>query len=125
MKSSFDVDRNLDGKFDEKDNDVKLKMNFGVLISPYSFSCGNLLPSLLKDYGICLLGMRSGGGSCSVLFNPSADGFGYSYSTHRCRLTNLKGENIDGGVEPDYKLELYDYFDIAKVGKLIEDFYAK
>ena len=125
MKSTFDVDRNLDGKFDEKDNDVKLNLNIGVLTSPCSFSCGNLLPALLKDYGICLLGMRSAGGACCVLFNPSADGFGYSYSTHRCRLTNLKGENIDGGIEPDYKLELYDYFDIPKVGKLIEEFYAK
>ena len=27
MKSTFEVDRNLDGKFDEKDKDVKLKMN--------------------------------------------------------------------------------------------------
>jgi hypothetical protein len=125
MKVSFDIDRNLDGKFDEKDKDVKLKMNIGVLISSCSFSCGNLLPALLKDYGICLLGKRSGGGSCCVLYNPSADGFGYSYSCHRCRLTNLKGENIDGGVEPDYLLEPNDFFDIPKVGKLIEEFYAK
>ena len=124
-KSSFDVDRNLDGKFDEKDKDVKLKMNIGVMISPCSFSCGNLLPALLKDYGICLLGKQSGGGSCIVLYNPSADGFGYRYSSHRTRFTNLKGENIDAGVKPDYELDVNDFFDIPKVGKLIEDFYAK
>ncbi len=125
MKSSFDVDRNLDGKFDEKDKDVKLKMNIGVLISSCSFSCGNMLPALLKDYGICLLGKQSGGGSCCVLYNPSADGFGYRYSTHRARLNNLKGENIDNGIRPDYELEYDDFFDIPKVGKLIEQFYAK
>jgi C-terminal processing protease CtpA/Prc len=125
MKSSYEVDRNLDGKFDEKDKDVKLKMNIGVLISSYSFSCGNLLPALLKDYGICLLGMKSGGGSCCVLYNPSADGFGYRYSTHRARLNNLKGQNIDAGIEPDYQLEPDEFFDIEKVGKLIEQFYAK
>ena len=125
MKSSYEVDRNLDGKFDEKDKDVKLNMNIGVLISSYSFSCGNLLPALLKDYGICLLGMKSGGGSCCVLYNPSADGFGYRYSTHRARLNNLKGQNIDEGIEPDYQLEPDEFFDIAKVGKLIEQFYAK
>ena len=125
MKCSYDVDRNLDGKFDEKDKDVKLKMNIGVLISNYSFSCGNLLPALLKDYGICLLGMQSGGGSCCVLYNPSADGFGYRYSTHRARLNNTKGENIDAGIKPDYELDVNDFFDIPKVGKLIEQFYAK
>ena len=125
MKSTFDVDRNLDGKFDEKDKDVKVKMNIGVLISGFSFSCGNLLPAFMKDYGICLLGQKSGGGSCCVLYNPSADGFGYRYSTHRARLNNTKGENIDEGIEPDYELEVDDFFDIAKVGKLIEDFYAK
>ena len=125
MKCSFDVDRNLDGKFDEKDKDVKLKMNIGVLISPCSFSCGNLLPALMKDYGICLLGKQSGGGSCCVLYNPSADGFGYRYSTHRARLNNLKGENIDAGIKPDYELETNEFFDIPKVGKLIEEFYSK
>ena len=126
MKSTFEVDRNLDGKFDEKDKDVKLKMNIGVLISTYSFSCGNLLPALLKDYGICLLGKKSGGGSCAVLYSPSADGFGYTYSTHRIRLNNMKGENIDEGIEPDYQLENPDdFFDIPKVGKLIEDYYSR
>ena len=93
--------------------------------SPFSFSCGNLLPALLKDYGICLLGTKSGGGSCCVLYNPSADGFGYRYSTHRARLNNLKGQNIDAGIEPNYQLEPDEFFDIEKVGKLIEQFYAK
>ena len=126
MKSTFEVDRNLDGKFDEKDKDVKLKMNIGVLISTFSFSCGNLLPALLKDYGICLLGKKSGGGSCAVLYSPSADGFGYTYSTHRIRLNNMKGENIDEGIDPDYQLENPDdFFDIPKVGKLIEDYYSR
>jgi hypothetical protein len=72
-----------------------------------------------------MLGMKSGGGSCCVLYNPSADGFGYRYSTHRARLNNLKGQNIDAGIEPDYQLEPDEFFDIEKVGKLIEQFYAK
>ena len=63
MKCSYDVDRNLDGKFDEKDKDVKI---------------------------------------------------------------NLKGENIDEGIMPDYNLEnLDDFFDIAKIGQLIENYYTK
>ena len=83
------------------------------------------LSALLKDYGIPLLGIQSGGGSCCVLYNPSPEGFGYRYSTHRARLNNLKGENIDEGIKPDYELDVNDFFDIAKVGQLIEQFYAK
>ena len=126
MKSHFEVDRNLDGKFDEKDAEVAYHLNFAVLISTYSFSCGNMLPAMVKDYGIPLLGQRSGGGSCAVLYNPSADGFGYRYSTHRNRLTNTKNENIDSGIEPTYVLETVDdFYDVPKVTKLIESYYSK
>jgi hypothetical protein len=83
------------------------------------------LPALLKDYGIPLIGKRSGGGSCAVLFNPSADGFGYRYSTHRSRLTNTKGQNIDEGIEPDYELDADDFYNIPKVTQLIESYYSK
>ena len=125
MKSTFDVDRNLDGKFDEKDAEVKYHLNFALLVSPVSFSCGNILPALLKDYGIPLLGQRSGGGSCAVLYNPSADGFGYRYSTHRTRLANTKGENIDAGIVPTYELDNDDFFNIQKVAQLVEGYYAQ
>lgn len=123
-KCTFEVDRNLDGKFDEKDAQVQYHLNFALLVSPNSFSCGNLLPSLLKDYGIPLLGKRTGGGSCCVIYNPSADGFGYRYSTHRCRLTNLNGENIDKGIVPTYELDTNDFFNIPKVTQLVESYYA-
>jgi len=75
------------------------------------------------DYGIPLLGKQSGGGSCCVLYNPSTDGFGYCYSTHRGRLINHKGENIDAGIKPDYELETADFFNIQKVTQLIESYY--
>ena len=126
MKASFDVDRNLDGKFDEKDAQVKYNLNFAVLISAYSFSCANLLPALLKDYGIPLIGQQSGGGSCCVIYGPSAEGFGYRSSSHRTRLVNLKGENIDPGITPTYQLDnLDDYFNIPKLTQLIETYYTK
>jgi C-terminal processing protease CtpA/Prc len=125
MKCSYDVDRNLDGKFDALDEEVKYHLNFALLTSSFSFSCGNLLPALLKDYGIPIIGKRSGGGSCCILYNPSADGFGYRYSTHKCRLTDTKGINIEPGIEPNYELDINDFFDIQKVGQLIESYYSK
>ena len=124
-KSTFEVDRNLDGKFDAKDAEVKYHLNFALLVSPFSWSCGNMLPAMLKDYGIPLIGMRTGGGSCAVLYNPTAEGFGYRYSTHRHRLINLKGENIDSGIAPTYNLDKEDFFNVQKVTQLVESYYAK
>jgi len=123
IKTTYEVDRNLDGKFDEKDAEVKYNLNFAVLTSASSFSCGNMLPALLKDYGIPLFGKQTGGGSCCVLYNPSADGFAYRYSTHRARLTDLKGENIDAGIKPTYELEYDDFFNLPKITQLIESYY--
>ena len=125
IKSTFEVDRNLDGKFDEKDAEVKYHLNFALLVSPFSWSCGNMLPALLKDYGIPLIGMKTGGGSCAILYNPTAEGFGYRYSTHRHRLNNTKGENIDSGINPTYELDKDDFFDVQKVTQLVESYYAK
>ena len=123
IKTTYEVDRNLDGKFDEQDAQVKYNLNFALLVGPFSFSCGNMLPALLKDYGIPLIGQQTGGGSCCVLYNPSADGFGYRYSTHRSRLTNTKYEDIDAGVTPNYPLENADFFDISKLTQIVENHY--
>ena len=125
MKTTYDVDRNLDGQFDEKDAQVKYNLNFALLVSPFSWSCGNMLPALLKDYGIPLIGMHTGGGSCAILYNPTAEGFGYRYSTHRCRLVNTKGVNIDAGVAPTYELDKHDFFNVQKVTQLIDSYYAQ
>ena len=82
------------------------------------------IPAMLKDYGIPLIGMRSGGGSCAVLYNPTAEGFGYRYSTHRHRLNNTKGENIDSGTVPTCELDKADFFDVQKVTQLVENHYG-
>ena len=125
QKIYYEVDRNQDGKFDEKDAEVKYNLNFALLVSPCSFSCGNMLPALMKDFGIPLIGQQTGGGSCCVLYNPSADGFGYRYSSHHSRLINQKGKNIDQGVEPDLKLEsLEDFFNFQKIAQFMEQFYS-
>ena len=58
--------------------------------------------------------------------DPSADGFGYRYSTHRHRMANTSNENIDSGIEPTYLLETVDdFYDIPKVTELIKNYYSK
>ena len=97
----YEVDRNFDRVFDAKDEDVHYDLNFAVLTSGMSFSCGNLFPSMLKDAGIPVVGTTSGGGACAIQAMCTADGFCYQISSFRARLNTLDGENIDAGVTPD------------------------
>ena len=106
QKISYDVDSNFDGVFDQRDKEVKYHLNIGVLTSNFSFSCGNLFPSLMKDMGFPILGEKSGGGACAVQQFVTPEGLQYQISSARARLTNDKWENIDGGVEPDYVIDL-------------------
>ena len=120
----YDIDRNFDGKFDAADKDVKYHLNFAVLESGISFSCGNLLPSLLKDQGVFLIGETSGGGSCCVQAMSTADGYFYQISSHRARLLNAAFENIDKGVTPHKPISDYpDFYNIEKLSQIVNDWY--
>lgn len=137
----YEVDRNFDGVFDAKDNDVHYDLNFAVLTSDVSFSCGNLFPSMLKDGGIPVMGETSGGGSCAIQAMCTADGFCFQISSFRARLNTLDGQNIDTGVVPDIpiatdgnvKVEVSEeasvtgkdyknYYDIDYLTKLLENY---
>lgn len=135
----YEVDRNFDGVFDKKDKKVHYDLNFGVLTSQVSFSCGNLFPSMLKDNGVPVIGETSGGGSCAIQAMCTADGFCFQISSFRSRLNTLSGENIDAGITPtipiandemveiegpnDMKIKVKnyeDFYDIEEVGKLVQ-----
>ena len=129
----FLVDRNFDGKFDEADADVHYDLNFAVLFSQESYSCGNLLPAMMKDRGYMLLGEHSRGGACTILGLNTADGFYYHISDYQMRLTNAAGEVIDSGIEPDVKLvktgadgkkDYSDFYNLTLLSQLMNEFYA-
>jgi len=101
----YEVDRNFNGVFDAADQDVHYDLNFAVLTSGMSFSCGNLFPSILKDNGIPVMGATSGGGACAIQAMCTADGFCFQISSFRARLNSLDGDNIDGGVTPDIPID--------------------
>ena len=104
--SYFDVDSNFDGVFDEKDKDVKYDLNIAVLTSDVSFSCGNFFPSMMQDMGFPIIGERSGGGSCAVHPFITPEGMQFQISSARDRIANKNWENIDGGVEPNYVIDV-------------------
>ena len=97
----YEVDRNFNGVFDDADAAVRYDLNFAVLTSGMSFSCGNLFPSILKDGGVPVMGATSGGGACAIQAMCTADGFCFQISSFRARLNSLDGQNIDAGVTPD------------------------
>ncbi len=118
----YNVDINLDGRFDEKDWGLRNKKRF-CLISPVSFSCGNLVPNVFKNSRqVTLIGQTSGGGSCAVLPLTSACGAYFQISGF-ARLAFTKNGSfydIDRGAEPDFPLAFPEsYFDRAALTEYI------
>ena len=109
----YEVDTNLDSNFDEGDG--LEGRNLYCLISPVSFSCGNLVPAAFKNSGrVTLLGRQSCGGSCVVFSATDAIGSQFTISGNtQCSITkNGSFYNIDEGVAPDYPLNNADsYYD--------------
>ena len=111
MNEAFRCDANLDGKFDDKDSLDGYRLF--CLTSPCSFSCGNLVPSILQNSRkVKTVGMTSAGGACIVMPITTADGTRLTLSGYR-RLGYMKNGSvydIDRGVEPDYPITTMDRF---------------
>lgn len=102
---SFIADTNLDKVYDEKDSIQDKKLY--CLTSPLSFSCGNLVPSVLKTAGtVTIIGQKSGGGACGVDFTSTADGtrFAFSGKSELCTVKNGAYYDVDQGVDPDFSI---------------------
>ncbi len=107
------ADRNFDGSFDDADAKVDYTdLNFAVLTSHFSFSCANLMPSVMKDGGFKVMGERSGGGCCAIQIQFTPDGMMYIISCYRLRMLNAKRENIDVGVPVDVEVPIDKFYDI-------------
>ena len=117
--SVYVCDINADGKFDENDT-IKDKKLF-CLISPASFSCGNMVPAMLKSSDrVVLLGETSGGGSACVYTTMAADSTIFQISSRYVMSENKNGSNydIDKGIEPHVRLQpetLYDRETICSI----------
>lgn len=143
VTETYQVDRNFDGVFDQRDDQVSYDLHFAVLTSISSFSCGNILPSDCRDAGIMILGEQSSGGACPVQENVTADGLPYQLSTF-LRIRNAAGEVIDGGVPVDADLlvtrtvahedkpgletvekDYSGFYDLTALSRLINAFYEE
>ena len=109
--ATYRADVNLDKVYDEKD--TVADKNLFCIVSPVSFSCGNLVPAALKASNkVILLGRTSGGGSCVVQPLSTAWGtiFQISGSRRMSFLKNGSFYDIDLGVDPNYSISKPEKF---------------
>ncbi|MBQ9299868.1 MAG: hypothetical protein IJ214_05085, partial [Clostridia bacterium] len=121
----YRADVNLDRLFDE--NDTLTGKNLFCLISPVSFSCGNLVPAVFKSsQRVTLLGSTSGGGSCTVLHLSTAYGTIFQISSPQ-RMSFMKNGSfydIDQGIAPDYYINHIDnYYDRPALSEYINSLF--
>lgn len=120
--SVYVCDINADGKFDENDT-IKDKKLF-CLISPASFSCGNMVPAMLKSSDrVVLLGETSGGGSAVVYPTMAADSTIFKISSRYVMSENKNGSNydIDKGIEPHVRLQPETLYNKEKICSIVAD----
>ena len=148
FRTKTKIDLNRDGKFNDLDRQLVYDLNFAILTSRTSFSCGNLLPVLAKENGIMILGEQSGGGTCSIakLYTPEC---GFYYVSNFYKFINEDGNDADDGAPVDEDLRkpfsngadltkygvtdpdaagFYDYdgfYDFEAIGALIDAFYNR
>lgn len=124
---SYLADLNLNGitTGDTGDSVGNGGYNLYCLISPVSFSCGNLVPAIFQKSGrVTLIGRRSGGGSCTVLPATTASGSCFQMSGNKqiSTFTNGSFYNIDQGIEPDIPLTKDEsFYDRAGLVEMIHD----
>ena len=119
----YHADVNFDGKYDQ--GDTVNDKNLFCLISPQSFSCGNMVPAVLKaSTRVTILGTPSSGGTSCVQFSSVADGTIIRFSSKRVMsvVTNGSYYDIDKGVEPHYYISIpKNFYDKTAIQALVND----
>ncbi|MCQ2752683.1 MAG: S41 family peptidase [Bacilli bacterium] len=126
--STRKADVNLNGHIDAEDylnngKDDQDKYNVYFIISNGSFSCGNLLPCLMKDYypedKLHFIGTRTGGGCCAVdSGNFDAIGDNFTLSSLYTLCWKDSNETVEDGVFADEEFKLdepAEFFDIPTI----------
>ncbi len=103
----FTADKNLDGTKDEKDAEVKYGFHYAVMMSRYTYSCGNFASILAKEHGIPLLGENSGGGGCLVTMHGFPDECDSYQISSSIGMSDSSNQSADSGASPDYPMAVY------------------
>jgi len=120
---NYKADVNMNGTAGEDVDTVKDK-NLFCLVSPCSFSCGNMVPAMLKASDrVTILGVTSSGGSSCVQMSSAADGTTFRMSSKYVMSVSKNGSyyDIDRGVEPHYFINVpANFYNIATIDALVK-----
>ena len=120
--ATYKADVNFNGDYDA--GDTISGKNLFCIISPLSFSCGNMVPAMLKASNrVTILGATSGGGTCCVQNSSAADGSYFTMSSKYAMsaIKNGSAYDIDRGVEPHYYINKPEsFYDIEKIAALVK-----
>ncbi|ENY68866.1 Hypothetical protein, predicted lipoprotein, putative peptidase S41 [Metamycoplasma auris 15026] len=112
-KTLSKVDVFGDNKFTNHNYD---KYKWTALVGINTFSAANQATSIIKEMGIAkIIGQKSGGGMSAVFPATLLDGTTVTMSSPNNATFGEKFEDIEGGVEPDVKLDYKDFYDNKKV----------
>ena len=122
------VDKNLDGKFDEKDDAVKYDFRCAVLTHKMAYSCANIWACMANDNGICVIGENTAGGSCCATARLYPNGTAYNVSGYTM-YTPEGGKDPDKGAVPDVVVKGAEnnyegFYDVNTLTKGIAEFYG-
>lgn len=120
----YQVDLNRDGVFGNAGDTYKGQYNFFLLTSNYSFSCGNALPTFVKDTGMAtIIGETSGGGSCVVggLVTASGTTLRLSATSQILRKSGLSYTPNEEGIEPDFTFPRANFFNIEAINEFVSN----
>ena len=125
--ATYVADVDFDGNYMSDDTpdigDALLDKRLFCLVSPYSFSCANMVAAMLKDSGwATIIGAPSSGGSSTVQHSSTADGTYFQMSSKKVMSLNKNGSNydIDRGVEPHYYISKpVNFYNLDKIEALV------
>ena len=125
--ATYVADVDFDGNYMSDDTpdigDALLDKRLFCLVSPYSFSCANMVAAMLKDSGwATIIGAPSSGGSSTVQHSSTADGTYFQMSSKKVMSLNKNGSNydIDRGVEPHYYISKpVNFYNLEKIQDLV------
>ena len=125
--ATYVADVDFDGNYMSDDTpdigDALLDKRLFCLVSPYSFSCANMVAAMLKDSGwATIIGVTSSGGSSTVQRSSTADGTYFQMSSKNVMSLNKNGSNydIDRGVEPHYYISNpANFYNLDKIEALV------
>ena len=125
--AAYQIDTNRDGEFTAEDHLSLKDFNLYCIISPISFSSGNLVPNaFMTSPRVNLLGMTSGGGSCGVHPMSTAGGSMIQLSGYR-RISIFKNGSfydIDRGATSDFGIAKFaDFYDRKALTENIDNLF--